>query len=90
MMLKAKRIENLQSKVSEYKNRQVVKYLRLRGYECNTSKKSMIKVNNLLKSKMKRIVIESKYERLSRLGSYYTWEAEIKVKIVDRITGKEV
>ena len=90
MLIKAKRIDNLQSKVSEYKNRQVVKYLQLKGYECDTSRKSMIKANNLLKSEMKRIVIESRYERLSRLGAYYTWEAEIKVKIVDRITGKEV
>ena len=90
MLIKAERIDNLQSKVSEYKNKVVVKYLQLRGYKCDTSRKSMIQVNNLLKSEMKRVVIESKYERLSRLGAYYTWEAEIKVKIVNIITGKEV
>lgn len=90
MLIKAKRIDNLESKVSEYKNKLVVKYLRLRGYECDTSRKSMIKVNNLLKTKGQRVVIEKENEKLSRLGAYYTWEAEIKVKIVNRITGKEV
>lgn len=90
MLIKAKRIDNLQSKVSEYKNKQVVKYLKLRGYECDTSRRSMVKVNNLLKSEMKRVVIESQNEKLSRLGAYYTWESYIKVKIIDVITGKEV
>ena len=90
MLIKAKRIDNLQSKVAEYKNKQVVKYLKLRGYECSESRKSMIKVNNLLKTKGQRVVIESQNEKLSRLGAYYTWEAYIKVKIIDVITGKEV
>lgn len=90
MLIKAKRIDNLEKKISEYKNKEVIKYLKLRGYECNTSKESMIRVNNLLKAEMKKIVIDIKCERLSKLGSYYTWEAEIKVKIVDRITGKEI
>lgn len=90
MMLKAKRIDNLERKVSEYKNKVVVRYLKSKGYECNESKKSMIKVNNILKTKGQRVVIEKENERLSRLGAYYTWEAYIKVKIVDIITGKGV
>lgn len=90
MFIKAKRIDNLQSKVLEYKNKQVVKYLKLRGHECDLSRKSMIKVNSLLKAEMKKVVIDIQDERLSRLGAYYTWEAYIKVKIVNIITGKEV
>ena len=90
MMLKAKRINDLEKKVSEYKNKVVVKYLNSRGYECNNSRLSMVKINNLLKTKGQRVVIEKENERLSRLGAYYTWEAYIKVKIVDVITEKEV
>lgn len=90
MMLKAKRIDNLEKKASEYKNNVVVKYLNSKGYECNNSRLSMVKINNLLKTKGQRVVIEKENERLSRLGSYYTWEAHIRVKIVDIITGKEV
>ena len=90
MLIKAKRIDNLQNKVSEYKNKIVVSYLKSVGYECNESRKSMIKVNKLLKSKGQRVVIEKENERLSRLGAYYTYEAYMKVKIIDILTGKEV
>ena len=90
MLIKAKRIDNLERKVDEYKNKIVVSYLKSVGYECDESRKSMIKVNNLLKSKGQRVVIEKENERLSRLGAYYTWEAYINVKIIDIITGKEV
>lgn len=89
MLIKAKRMDNLELKVSEYKNKMVVKYLNLKGYKCDGSRISMIHVNNLLKSKNQRVVIEKQNERISRLGSYYIWEAYIKVKIVDTITGKE-
>lgn len=90
MLIKAKRIDNLEKKVSEYKNKVVVRYLKSRGYECDESRKSMIKVNNLLKNKGQRVVIEKENEKLSRLGAYYTWEAYIKVKIIDVITRKEL
>ncbi len=90
MLLKSKKIDNLERKVNEYKNKVVVKYLKSKGYECNELRKSMIKVNNVLKSKGQRVVIEKENEILSRLGACYTWEAYIKVKIVDMITGKEV
>lgn len=89
MLVKAKRIDNLGKKVSEYKNKLVIKYLNSRGYKCTNSKNSMVKVNNLLKSKGQKVVIEKQNEHLSRLGAYYTWDAYIKVKIVDTITGKE-
>lgn len=90
MLIKAKRIDNLEKKVSEYKNKLVIKYLNAKGYKCNNSQISMIKVNNLLKLQGKRVIIEKQNEKISRLGSYYTWEAYIKIKIVDTITGKEI
>lgn len=90
MLIRAKRIDNLEIKVNEYKNKVVVGYLKSKGYECNASRKSMIKVNNILKIKGQRVVVEKEDEKLSRLGAYYTWEAHIKVKIIDIITGKEV
>lgn len=90
MLVKAKKIDNLERKVTEYKNNVVVKFLKSKGYECSETRKDMIKINNLLKSKGQRVVIEKENERLSRLGAYYTWDAYIKVKIVDIITGKEV
>ena len=89
MLIKAKKIDNLQTKVLEYKNKQVVKYLKLRGYDCDTSKKNMIKIKSLLKTQMKKVVIEVNNERIAKVGSYYTWEANIKVKIIDVITGKQ-
>lgn len=90
MLIKAKRIDNLEKKVSEYKNKLVIKHLNSKGYQCSNSKISMIKVNNILKSKGQRVVIEKENEHLSKIGAYYTWEAYIKVKIVEIITGKEV
>ena len=89
MVVKAKRIDNLEKKVSKYKNNLVIRYLNSRGYDCNHSKNSMIKVNNILKTKGQRVVIEKENEKLSRIGVYYTWEAYIKVKIIDIITGKD-
>lgn len=50
----------------------------------------MIKVNRVLKSRYQKVIIESENERVSRLGAYYTWEAYVKVKIIDTITGDEV
>lgn len=90
MLLKAKRMDTLKIKVSDYKNKVVVEYLKSKGFECTSSRRSMIKVNNLLKAKGQKVVIECQNEILSRLGTYYTWEAYIKVKIVDIITGKEM
>lgn len=90
MLIKAKRLDNLELKVSSYKNKAVVKHLNSKGYKCDGSRISMIKVNNLLKSKGQKVIIAKENERISRLGSYYIWEANIKVKIIDTFTGKEV
>lgn len=90
MLIKAKRIDNLEIKVSEYKNRLVVKYLNTKGYDCDYSKSSMKRVNSILKSKKQKVMLQTENERLSKVGSYYTWEAYVRVKIIDIITGKEV
>lgn len=80
----------MERKVNEYKNKVVVEYLKSKGYDCNETRKSMIKVNRVLKSRYQKVIIESENERVSRLGAYYTWEAYVKVKIIDTITGDEV
>lgn len=90
MLIKAKRTDKLQSKVNEYKNKAVIRYLVSKGYECNNTKESMIRINNLLKNKGQKVIIETKNERLSKIGVYYTYEANVIVKIVDTIIGKEV
>ena len=90
MELKAKRVDRLQNKVREFENKLVVKFLNSRGYECNTSTASMIKVNRKIKSEKKRVVIERKDVKLSKLGSYYVWDGLLRIKLIDIITGKEV
>lgn len=90
MQLKAKRIDKLQEKLKEFENQLVVKYLNKRGYECNTSRLSMIRVNKVIKSENKRVVIERQNEKLLKSGSYYIWDGFLKIKFVDAFTGKEV
>ncbi len=90
MLIKAKRIDNLERKVSEYKNKVVVRYLNSKGYFCNTSKESMRNVNTILKSKNQKVMLNIENEKVAQIGSYYTWEAYVRVKILDTITRNEV
>lgn len=90
MQIKAKRIDRLEEKVKEFKNKIVVKYLNMRGYECNTSILSMKKVNEAIKKENKKVIIHVKDEKLLRIGSYYVWDGYLIVKLVDALTGKEV
>lgn len=90
MLIKAKRVDNLERKVSEYKNRIVVKYLNYKGYDCDISKASMKRINSILKSKKQKVMLQIENEKVSKIGSYYIWDAYVKVKIIDIITGKEV
>lgn len=90
MLIRAKRIDNLKKKVCEYRDKLVIEHLNNKGYKCDNSRVGMIRVNNLLKSQFKKVIIERQNERLSKTGSYYTWEAYIKIRIIDTITGKEV
>ena len=90
MRLKSKRIDRLEDKVKDFKNKMVVKYLINRGYDCNTSTSSMRRVNGIIKKEKRKVIIQVKNERLSRLGSYYIWDGYLIVKLVDALTGKEV
>lgn len=90
MRLKAKRIDRLEDKVKDYKNRMVVKYLNDRGYECNNSTSSMRRVNGIIKKEKKKVIIQVKDGKLSHFGSYYVWDGYLIVKLVDALTGKEV
>lgn len=90
MQIKAKRIDKLEDKVQEFKNKMVIKYLNERGYECNTSTSSMRRVNGIIKKENKRVTIQVKNEKLLRIGSYYVWDGYLIVKLVDAFTGKEV
>lgn len=90
MLIRAKRIDNLERKVSEYKNKVVVRYLNSKGYFCNISKGSMKNVNTILNSKNQKVMLNIENEKFSKIGSYYTWDAYVRVKIIDIITGREV
>ena len=90
MQIKAKRIDRLQEKVQEFKNKVVIKYLNEKGYECNTSTSSMRRVNGVIKKEKKRVTIQVKNEKLLKIGSYYIWDGYLIVKLVDDVTGKEV
>lgn len=90
MQIKAKRIDRLQEKVKDFENGLVVKYLNSRGYNCNTSISSLTKVNKIIKSEFKRVIVERYDEKITRLGSYFIWNGRLRVKLVDAFTGKEV
>ena len=90
MQIKAKRIDRLQEKVQEFKNKAVIKYLNEKGYDCNTSTSSMRRVNGVIKKEKKRVTIQVKNEKLLRIGSYYVWDGYLTIKLVDSLTGKEV
>ena len=90
MQIKAKKIDRLQDKVQEFKNKMVVKYLISRGYDCNTSTSSMRRVNGIVKKEKKRVMIQVKDEKFLRIGSYYVWDGYLIIKLVDSLTGKEV
>ena len=63
--------------------------LNKKGYECDNSQISQIKANRKLNSEQKKVILENQNEKVSKIGSYYVWEADVMVKIVDQITGKE-
>ena len=43
-----------------------------------------------INSEQKKVILENQNEKVSKIGSYYVWEADVIVKIVDKVTGKEV
>lgn len=90
MRIRSKKISNLENKVTNYINELAVNYLNTRGYECNSSIKSMVNINNFLKSQYKKVLVIKENEKMVKIGSYYTWDATVKIKIIDTITGKEI
>ena len=90
LKVKSKKLINLSFKISKSKNDLVVKILNAKGYECDNSQISQIKVNRKLNSEQKKVILENQNEKVSKIGSYYVWEADVIVKIVDKVTGKEV
>ncbi len=89
LKVKSKKLKNLSFKISKSKNDLVVKILNAKGYECDNSQISQIKVNKKLNSEQKKVILENQNEKVSKVGSYYIWEADVIVKIVDKVTGKE-
>lgn len=89
LKVKAKKIKNLSVKIAQAKNNLVVNILNKKGYECDNSQISQIKANRKLNSEQKKVILENQNEKVSKIGSYYVWEADVIVKIVDKVTGKE-
>ena len=90
LKVKSKKLKNLSFKISKSKNDLVVKILNAKGYECDNSQISQIKVNRKLNSEQKKVILENQNEKVSIVGSYYIWEADVIVKIVDKVTGKKI
>lgn len=90
LKVRSKKLKKLGLKVGEEKNKLVVKVLKAYGYECDNSQISQIKANRKLNSEQKKVILENQNEKVSKIGSYYVWEADVIVKIVDKVTGKEV
>ena len=89
LQVRAKKLKDLNIKISQTKNNLVVNILNKKGYECDNSQISQIKVNRKLNSEQKKVILENQNEKASKIGSYYIWEADVIVKIVDKVTGKE-
>ena len=90
LKVKSKKIKNLSTKISQAKNNLVVNILNKKGYECDNSQISQIKVNRKLNSEQKKVILENQNEKVLKVGSHYVWEANVTVKIIDEITGEEV
>ena len=90
LRVKSKKLKNLSMKISKAKNNLVETILNKKGYECDNSQISQIKVNRKLNLEQKKVILENQNEKVSKIGSYYVWEADVIVKIVDKVTGKEV
>lgn len=90
LKVRAKKMRDLPSRIDKAKNDLVVKVLNARGYDCSNDRKSMVLANNKLRKDNKKVVIDKENERLSKVGSYFIWEVQATVKIVDNKTGEEI
>lgn len=80
LKVKAKKIKNLSAKISQAKNNLVVNILNKKGYKCDNSQISQIKANRKLNSEQKKVILENQNEKVSKIGSYYVWEADVVVR----------
>lgn len=90
LKVKTKKKENLLAKISKAKDNLAIKVLNKKGYKCDNTQISQIKINTQLNLEQRKVILENQNENLSKIGSYYIWEADVIVKIVDVVTGKEV
>lgn len=88
--VRTKKLKNLSAKIAKAKNELVIKILNRKGYEYDNSKISQIKANRKLNAEQKKVILENQNGKVSKIGSYYVWEADVIVKMVDKVTGKEV
>lgn len=90
LKVKSKKEKNLIQKISKEKNELVIKVLNKKGYTCNNTIESKKEISKKLNLEQRKVILENQNEKLSKIGSYYVWEADVIVKIVDKVTEKEV
>ena len=90
LKVKTKKQKNLSTKIIAAKNELVVKILNTKGYKCDNSQTSQVKVNRKLHSEQKKVMLQNQTERILKIENYYIWEADVIVKIVDKVTGEEI
>ena len=90
LKVKTKKQKNLSTKIIAAKNELVVKILNTKGYKCDNSQTSQVKVNRKLNSEQKKVMLQNQTERILKIENYYIWEADVIVKIVDKVTGEEI
>ena len=90
LKVKSKKEKNLIQKISKEKNELVIKVLHKKGYTCNNTIESQKEISKKLNLEQRKVILENQNEKLSKIGSYYIWEADVTIKIVDVVTGKEV
>ena len=88
LKVKSKKEKNLIQKIYKEKNELVIKVLNKKGYTCNNTIESQKEISKNLEQR--KVILENQNEKLSKIGSYYIWEADVTIKIVDVVTGKEV
>ena len=71
LKVKTKKQKNLSTKIIAAKNELVVKILNTKGYKCDNSQTSQVKVNRKLNSEQKKVMLQNQNEKVSKIGSYY-------------------
>ena len=103
LKVKAKKIKNLSIKISQAKNNLVVNILNKKGYECDNSQISQIKVNRKLNSEQKKVILENQVEAnhfykllkamfilQTELPNYFTFTTDIDQRLEVIMCGKQM